>query len=111
MLERHGLNRAFSKLRNHRVIAVCAPAGYGKTVAVKQWLDKDSRAKAIFLWMNLTIIWPVFVDAFVMYFAHVNHKIKLSLKLFLTPLSKVPPMNLLFVPFLSSLSESKRYLL
>jgi len=26
---------------------VCAPAGYGKTVAVTQWLGKDTRAKAI----------------------------------------------------------------
>jgi len=47
MLERQKLIRIFSKLKNHRILAVCAPAGYGKTVAVTQWLDKDARAKAI----------------------------------------------------------------
>ena len=48
ILERHGLTRVFNRFKNRRVIAICAPAGYGKTVAVTQWLDKDSRAKAIF---------------------------------------------------------------
>ncbi|MCL2873650.1 MAG: LuxR C-terminal-related transcriptional regulator [Defluviitaleaceae bacterium] len=47
MLERQELIRTFNKLKNHRILAVCAPAGYGKTVAVTQWLDKDIRAKAI----------------------------------------------------------------
>ncbi|MCL1877953.1 MAG: LuxR C-terminal-related transcriptional regulator [Defluviitaleaceae bacterium] len=46
MLERRNLIRTFNKLKNDRVISVCAPAGYGKTVAVRQWLDKDARAKA-----------------------------------------------------------------
>lgn len=48
MLERRGLIHAFNKLKKWRVIAVRAPAGYGKTIAVTQWLDKDIRAKAIF---------------------------------------------------------------
>jgi len=48
MLERRGLIRAFNELIDNRIIFVCAPAGYGKTVAVTQWLDKDTRSKAIF---------------------------------------------------------------
>ena len=48
MLERRSLITIFNELRNYHVIAVCAPAGYGKTVAVTQWLNKDTRAKAIF---------------------------------------------------------------
>jgi len=48
MLERHDLIQAFNNLKDYRVVAVCAPAGYGKTVAVTQWLNKDTRAKAIF---------------------------------------------------------------
>ena len=49
MLERYSLIHFFNELKNHRIIAVCAPAGYGKTVAVTQWLDRDNaRAKAIF---------------------------------------------------------------
>jgi len=47
MLERHRLIRVFNECKDYRIIAVCAPAGYGKTVAVTQWLDKDTRAKAI----------------------------------------------------------------
>jgi len=47
MLERRSLINAFNELRHHQVIAVCAPAGYGKTVAVTQWLDNDLRAKAV----------------------------------------------------------------
>jgi len=48
MLERHSLLRAFDELRDYRIIAVCAPAGYGKTVAVSQWLRRDASAKAVF---------------------------------------------------------------
>jgi len=48
MLERRGLIRVFNKFKDYRIIAICAPAGYGKSVAVTQWLDKDTRAKAIF---------------------------------------------------------------
>jgi len=48
MLERRELIRFFNELRTHRIIAVCAPAGYGKTVAVAQWLDKYAYAKTIF---------------------------------------------------------------
>jgi len=48
MLERRGLSQTFNKFKNHRIIAVCAPAGYGKTVAVTEWLAKDTRVKAIF---------------------------------------------------------------
>lgn len=48
MLKRHGLLCTFNELKSKRIVAVCAPAGYGKTVAVAQWLDKDVRAKAIF---------------------------------------------------------------
>ncbi|MCL2377578.1 MAG: LuxR C-terminal-related transcriptional regulator [Defluviitaleaceae bacterium] len=47
MLERRGLLRTFNKLKHHRVLTVCAPAGYGKTVAVTQWLNNDARAKAM----------------------------------------------------------------
>jgi len=47
MLERHNLIRIFNILKEHRVITVCAPAGYGKTIAVSQWLSRDTRAKAI----------------------------------------------------------------
>jgi len=47
MLERQELIYTFNKLKKHRLLAVCAPAGYGKTTAVTQWLDKDTRAKAI----------------------------------------------------------------
>jgi len=47
MLERQGLTRTLNRLKNHRIIVVCAPAGYGKTVTIAQWLDKDFRAKAI----------------------------------------------------------------
>jgi len=47
MLERHKLIRIFDDQRDSRILVVCAPAGYGKTVAVEQWLDKDTRAKAI----------------------------------------------------------------
>ena len=48
MLERRNIIRVFNEHKNHSIIAVCAPAGYGKTVAVTQWLNKDSRSKAIF---------------------------------------------------------------
>ena len=46
VLERRGLIRMFSEFKSYRVITVCAPAGYGKTVAVTQWLQKDARASA-----------------------------------------------------------------
>lgn len=48
MLERRNLIRSFNKLKGSRIISVCAPAGYGKTVFVTQWLEKEARAKAIF---------------------------------------------------------------
>ena len=49
LLERHSLIHVFNEFKNHRIISVCAPAGYGKTVAVTQWLNRDNtRAKAIF---------------------------------------------------------------
>ena len=48
LLERRKLIQAFTNLKDYPVIAVCAPAGYGKTTAVLQWLKKDKRAKAIF---------------------------------------------------------------
>jgi len=48
MLKRHGLMRAFDELKGNRVIAVCAPAGYGKTVAVSQWIDNNPCAKGLF---------------------------------------------------------------
>jgi len=48
MLERQGLIQTFNKFKNHRIIAVCAPAGYGKTVAVTEWLSKGNRVKAVF---------------------------------------------------------------
>jgi len=48
MLERRNLIHTFDELRTHRIIIVCAPAGYGKTISVMQWLSKDTRAKAVF---------------------------------------------------------------
>ncbi|MCL1877516.1 MAG: LuxR C-terminal-related transcriptional regulator [Defluviitaleaceae bacterium] len=48
LLKRQNLIRIFDELKDSRVIVVCAPAGYGKTVAVSQWLSKSTRAKAIF---------------------------------------------------------------
>ncbi|MCL2564415.1 MAG: LuxR C-terminal-related transcriptional regulator [Defluviitaleaceae bacterium] len=48
MLERRDLINTLNELKNNRLIIVCAPAGYGKTVSVVQWFDKDSRAKAVF---------------------------------------------------------------
>ncbi|MCL2840373.1 MAG: LuxR C-terminal-related transcriptional regulator [Defluviitaleaceae bacterium] len=47
MLERSGLLRIFKGLEKYKVVVVSAPAGYGKTVAVTQWLSKDDRANAI----------------------------------------------------------------
>lgn len=46
MMERRRLTHTFNELRDYRILAVCAPAGYGKTVAVTQWLERDARAKA-----------------------------------------------------------------
>jgi len=48
ILERQALTRSLDKLKNHRAVAVCAPAGYGKSTAISQWLKKDTRAKAVF---------------------------------------------------------------
>ena len=48
MLERRALTRHLDGLKNYRIVAVCAPAGYGKTTAISQWLNKDIRAKAVF---------------------------------------------------------------
>ncbi|MCL2841440.1 MAG: LuxR C-terminal-related transcriptional regulator [Defluviitaleaceae bacterium] len=48
MIERHGLIRIFNKLKGNHVVVVSAPAGYGKTVAVTQWLSKDSRSSAFY---------------------------------------------------------------
>jgi len=48
MLKRHNLMRIFDESKDNRIIAVCAPAGYGKTVAVLQWVNKSTCAKAIF---------------------------------------------------------------
>ena len=48
LIKRKSLIHAFSKFINYRIVAVCAPAGYGKTIAVSQWIDKDTRAKSIF---------------------------------------------------------------
>jgi len=47
MLDRQKLNKIFNQLKDNRIIFVCAPAGYGKTVAVNQWIAKDPRAKAV----------------------------------------------------------------
>jgi len=46
-LERSYLIDVFNASREHRIIAVSAPAGYGKTVAVSQWLETVDHAKAI----------------------------------------------------------------
>ncbi|MCL2217317.1 MAG: LuxR C-terminal-related transcriptional regulator [Defluviitaleaceae bacterium] len=47
MLERRSLIHAFNELKDKRFIFVKAAAGYGKTVAVTQWLNRDTRAKVI----------------------------------------------------------------
>ena len=48
MLKRYGLIRLFDEHKGYRIITVCAPAGYGKTVAVNGWLAKDTRVKAVY---------------------------------------------------------------
>ncbi|MCL2839706.1 MAG: LuxR C-terminal-related transcriptional regulator [Defluviitaleaceae bacterium] len=48
IVKRHSLNHIFNELKNYQVVAVCAPAGYGKTVAVTQWLGKGDYANAIY---------------------------------------------------------------
>ena len=48
MLERTALTQTLSSMRDRRAIAICAPAGYGKTTALTQWLEKSSYASAIF---------------------------------------------------------------
>ena len=47
LIVRHKLIQVFEKYSNERFLYVCAPGGYGKTVAVKQWLDNKTCAKAI----------------------------------------------------------------
>ena len=47
MLERQGVIYTFNTLKSYRILIVCAPAGYGKTIAIMQWLNKDTRAKAL----------------------------------------------------------------
>lgn len=46
MIIRDSLTSLFDEMSNERITYVCAPAGYGKTVAVRQWLDGTSGAKA-----------------------------------------------------------------
>ena len=46
MIIRDSLMALFEEMSNERITYVCAPAGYGKTVAVRQWLDSISCAKA-----------------------------------------------------------------
>jgi len=48
MLERHDLLHKFDEYRSRRIVAACAPAGYGKTVAVMQWLENDPRPRGVF---------------------------------------------------------------
>ena len=48
LLERQALTHSLDELKDYRIVAVCAPAGYGKTTAISQWLNKDTRAKAVF---------------------------------------------------------------
>jgi len=48
MIKRQKLIQAFEDLREQRIVAVCAPAGYGKTVAVTHWLEKSSRTHTVF---------------------------------------------------------------
>jgi len=48
MLKRRSIIKAFNELKQERIIAICAPAGYGKTVAITQWLEREPRAKAVF---------------------------------------------------------------
>lgn len=47
MILRHNIIRLFDDLSDERIIYVTAPAGYGKTVAVRQWLDGNAPAKAV----------------------------------------------------------------
>jgi LuxR family maltose regulon positive regulatory protein len=44
MITRHRLMQAFDELGSANFLYVSAPAGYGKTVAVRQWLDKNKSA-------------------------------------------------------------------
>ena len=47
IIERRNLIHAFNNCKNHRIIVVCAPAGYGKTMGVTGWLAKDTRVKSV----------------------------------------------------------------
>ena len=47
-IKRQSIIRAFNQIKDYRIIAVCAPAGYGKTVAVNQWIEKDGRIRVVF---------------------------------------------------------------
>ncbi|MCL2220733.1 MAG: LuxR C-terminal-related transcriptional regulator [Oscillospiraceae bacterium] len=38
---------SFNRFRDRRIIFICAPAGYGKTVATTQWIGKSTRSKAV----------------------------------------------------------------
>ena len=50
-VDRPALRERLSDLtRDHRVVVVSAPAGYGKTTALAQWAEKDDRAVA---WLSL----------------------------------------------------------
>jgi LuxR family maltose regulon positive regulatory protein len=44
---RSHLIKVFDELEGNRFIYICAPAGYGKTVAVRQWLDGKAFATAV----------------------------------------------------------------
>jgi LuxR family maltose regulon positive regulatory protein len=43
---RRKLINIFNELENKRIIYICAPAGYGKTIAVKQWLNSNGLTNA-----------------------------------------------------------------
>jgi LuxR family maltose regulon positive regulatory protein len=46
IIRRHLIN-CFNELGDKRFVYIHAPAGYGKTVAVKQWLDSNTRTNAV----------------------------------------------------------------
>ena len=47
LIIRHKVNDLFAELSHSKAIYVSAPGGYGKTLAVKQWMNKNHRTSAI----------------------------------------------------------------
>ncbi|MCL2841341.1 MAG: hypothetical protein FWE05_11275 [Defluviitaleaceae bacterium] len=109
MLERHRLIRFFDQCKDYPMIAVCAPAGYGKTVAVTQWLNKETRAKAIFSIDEYDNNLAVFCEGFCAALTTCQYQNQRMYEIVSTPLFKVPLMYLPFVLFLPFPVEKKPY--